>query len=170
MEPNQETVMVSGQTFINQAEFDRYYIPKIKESVDKGKKFVMGGALGVDKMTQEYLISIKYDPAKVRVWDVRDEDHRLSKDFKLVNGYESYPKRDSAMSATAGELIAFLHQYGSGGSGTFANLFSFPSNNPCSLRSRNLLRRKYDDKTAKEITTLFRDNAMEYDLKCIQRV
>jgi len=144
-----EKVMVSGSTTATEAFFEKYYVPKLEQFVRENAAFLVGGARGVDQMTQQYLIDVGYEPSKVTVVDKGEQDNRLSKAFSHQNGFDSYPKRDAWMTAHSTVDVATVCQYGGGGSGTFANL----------------LRRQLDDATARRVQKLFRNNAEAYETK-----
>lgn len=106
----------------------------------------IGGAKGVDTMMQEFLIANAFDPKRVFVYDRRDEDNRVSKEFQHKNGFSSFTERDEALTAVTTEDLAFCHQYGGGGSGTF----------------QNVVRRKYGAEVARGVTALFRKHSCAY--------
>lgn len=141
-------VMVSGPTDFTQEQFDTYYVPKLTKYVEQGMRFVVGGASGVDRMCQEFLISQGYDPSRVTVYDKSSQDNRLDQRFGHVNGFKSYPDRDAAMTRDSHVDLVTVHQYGGGGSGAFANV----------------VRREYGDEVAMGVQQLFRNHATPFDM------
>jgi len=137
-------VMVSGSTTADSKFFEKYYQEKIDLYIRKGYKFIVGGAQGVDTLTQNYLLEKEY--YLVTVVDKGNQDNRVSHTFGHKNGFSSYPKRDAWMTANSDIDLATVNQYGGGGSGTFANI----------------VRREFGDDVARKITKLFRSNATPY--------
>jgi hypothetical protein len=147
-------VHVSGNIQIDAAYFAKYYEPALKLLVsDDNVDFYVGGARGADEMTQRFLLAQNVAPSRVFVFDCQAEDHRVSPDFTLRNGFVSYVVRDAALTAATTEDLVVVHQYGGGGSGSFANV----------------LRRKYGDAMARELQQLLRDHSSEYDKTAIKR-
>lgn len=140
-----KTVMVSGHTDLSKEEFDTYYVPELKASIAKGESFVVGGADGCDKMTQEFLSN--YPEVNATIYDKGTQKNVHCSRFGHINGFASYPLRDKAMTEASYRDIAYLHQYGGAASGTGANL----------------LRRKFGHEMAEQITKLLRDHSMKYD-------
>lgn len=139
--------MVSGSTKVDQAFFDKYYKPMLDVYVKNGCSFYVGGAKGIDTMTQQYLLDIGYDTNKVTIVDKGEQDNRLSDKFQHKNGFRSYPERDYHMTENTDNDCVTICQYGGGGSGTFANV----------------VRRDLGDKTARRVQKLFRKYAEEYE-------
>lgn len=139
--------MVSGSTTADASFFERYYRAKLDEYMARGCSFLVGGARGIDRMTQEYLLQRGYDSTKITVVDKGEQDNRVCSTVQHRNGFESYPKRDAWMTRHSDVDLAVVRQYGGGGSGTFANI----------------VRRETDDKTARRIQKLFRKHAEEYE-------
>ena len=135
-----DIVMISGHTDITQEQFQKYYQPLIDEYVDKGAKFIVGGAYGTDSMAQHYLATKNVD---VTVYDKGDQNnvHDPEK-FNHLNGFPSYPKRDAAMTENSTVDIAFLrNDRMAKGSGSCANI----------------VRRVFGDKVSKKVFKLMRD-------------
>ena len=138
--------MVSGSTTATKEYFDKYYKEKMDEYIEKKCRFMVGGAKGIDTLTQQYLIKKLYNPTMVTIVDKGTQDNRVSKEFNHKNGFSSYPERDAWMTQNSDIDLAVVNQYGGGGSGTFANI----------------VRRELGNDVAKQVTKLFRNNATPY--------
>jgi hypothetical protein len=143
------TVHIFGSTSFTKELFDRYYVGQIIVWMEQGAKFVIGGAAGVDTFAQQFLSEQGYDSTLVTVYDKQNQDNRVDKKFNHVNGFESYTARDAAMTCVSTDDICVMHQYGGGGSGSFANL----------------IRRRYGDKVSKEIIKMFREHSTDYNVE-----
>lgn len=51
------TAFISGHTDLDQADFDRIYIPKIDAALEAGDRLILGDATGVDTQALEYLLN-----------------------------------------------------------------------------------------------------------------
>lgn len=138
-----KTVMVSGHTDLTEEEFNKYYKPYLDEYINQQYSFVVGGASGCDEMTQKYLSN---KDVSVTVYDKGTQKNVYDDSYQHVNGFESYPLRDKAMTENSDLDLAFPRQKGGAGSGTWANI----------------LRRKYGDELSRELIKLARDEFMEY--------
>ena len=123
-------------------EFNQYYNPHIDRLVKQGYGFVVGGANGVDKMGQDY-IATTYHGTYLHVYDKGDQNNVHHENVRHTNGFESYPKRDAAMTDVSICDVSYIHTDGAG-SGTCANL----------------LRREFGDETARRIIKVIRKHTM----------
>ena len=139
-------VHVSGNTFVDQRFFDQYYKPSLNNLLSKGAEIYVGGANGIDRLTQQYCLDQSIDPKRVHVYDKGNQDNRLSSEFIHVNEFKTYSDRDEALTNITDQDLCFVHQYGGGGSGTFTNV----------------IRRQFGSEIAKSIQKLFRKHSSEY--------
>ncbi|SNW62685.1 Hypothetical protein ORPV_781 [Orpheovirus IHUMI-LCC2] len=107
-------VLVCGHIDLAIEDFDKYYIPVIREVMLKHNAFYVGGAKGVDSFSQDYLS--KTD-CNVTVCDKGDQNNNLySLKFRYID-------RDAFMTDNAKHIIVFLRKnYMSIGSGSFSNV------------------------------------------------
>jgi hypothetical protein len=138
-------VMVSGHTDLTDEEFNKYYKPYLDEYVELKYSFLVGGAQGCDEMTQKYLSD---KDVLVTVYDKGVQCNVYNNKYNHINGFDSYPLRDKAMTENSDIDLAFPRQNGGGGSGTWANI----------------LRRKYGDVLSSELIKLAREKFMKYVL------
>jgi len=140
-------IHVSGNTFADQKYFDRYYRKQLVKLINNNNANIyLGGARGIDQLTQQFCLDQKINPKRVHVYDKGDQDNRLSPEFNHHNGFSSYTERDQALTDATDQDLSITHQYGGGGSGTFANV----------------VRRQFGAEMARSIQKLFRKHASEY--------
>lgn len=139
-------IHVSGNTFADQDYFNRYYRKQLTKLVEDGVEIYLGGASGIDQLTQQFCLDQKIDPKRVHVYDKGDQDNRLDPNFNHLNGFSSYTERDQALTDVTDQDLAFVH---GGGSGTFSNI----------------IRRQFGAETARSIQKLFRKHASDYKNK-----
>ena len=135
--------LISGHLTTTQEEFDQYYKPQIDQKVKQGCDLVIGGAQFTDRMAQDY-IATTYPKVYLHVYDKGGQNNTHYNHIHHINGFESYSKRDAAMTAITNYDIAYLHTDG-GGSGTFANL----------------LRTEFSDELSKKIIKIIRKHTIK---------
>ena len=134
--------MISGHVDLSKEDFDKFYLPKLKELIKNDVIcFVLGGALGADKLAQEFLSS-RNDNMNliVMVYDKQDQNNVCYPNIKHVNGFASYTVRDEVMTSESTLDVCFVRRKGGIGSGTF----------------QNVVRRKLGSKTASLLTKIIR--------------
>lgn len=104
---------ISGHREISLEEFNRYYIPALKQALkDPTSKFVVGDYWGVDRLAQTWLsvnIPEHMHNHKVTVYHMFDEPRVLeSRYFRTIGGFKDDISRDSAMTKVSDIDIAFI--------------------------------------------------------------
>lgn len=121
-------ILIAGPQWVPLGYFQKFYEARIRTAFeqDKSAYFVLGAADGVDSFAQNLLASICVgdDFDRVIIYNKGDKDGRVSPNFELVNGFESYPLRDAAMAEIATETIVCLPLYGGAVSGTVLPLLT----------------------------------------------
>lgn len=111
------TYFISGHRDITKKEFDKFYIPKINEAIEKafsdGTCFVVGDYEGADIMAQKYLKTLceegrlKY--SQITVYHMFDSPRHLASDnFILVGGFKGDVERDFAMIEASDKDYVFI--------------------------------------------------------------
>jgi hypothetical protein len=103
-----KTYFVSGHRNITTEEFDVYYVPKIKEAVEKGHKFVVGDYHGADTMAQKLLKDL--GSQHVTVYHML-ENPRNNAGFPTRGGFISDEQRDWAMTFASDEDILWVRDW-----------------------------------------------------------
>lgn len=145
-----KTIFISGHTDLSFDLFEKNYIPEIKKYFNQKNSFIIGGALGVDKFTQEYLALFD---EKVTICDKGNQNNKFVEKFDHKNGFNSFTERDAFMTKNSDTDIAFLRddKYAPG-SGTASNLIRRKCGEKIAKNVYNLLRdKKNKDKNYKEI-------------------
>ena len=111
---------ISGHRDLSYEDFEKYYIPKIKEVVEEDPRaeFVVGDCDGVDKYTMDYIfdetmnaITIYHMFDKPRNTPNYKHPGSLVSSYKYVyfrSGFKSDEERDSAMTRDSDFDIAFV--------------------------------------------------------------
>lgn len=116
-------VLVAGSTNMLQGTFDATYAGLIKCAAEAGAKILIGSAGGCDRMALDVLLDIGYK--NVAVYSSRGRGvEDIPKGVSVINVDGGYKARDKVMHQLATCMIAFMSQYGSTGSGTFAGILS----------------------------------------------
>jgi hypothetical protein len=115
-------IHVSGYTTMTEETFREHCAERLLELASSGAEFYTGGAGGMDRLTQLFLLASGVDPTRIHVYDKKAENNALHADMHHVNGFETFTERDEALTQVTTEDFAAFHQYGGAGSGTFANL------------------------------------------------
>ena len=119
----QKVIFVTGPQWVPKVYFDKFYKPRLTALVaDTNNVFTLGAADGVDSFTQQFFIDAKIEPRRVTIYNKGDKDQRLHPDFKLTNGFSSYPDRDQALYEDSDELLVFLPQMGGAQSGVMQSI------------------------------------------------
>ncbi len=118
------TVFISGPEWVPRAYYDYFYADDIETYAQRGCKFVLGAAGGIDLFAQEQLLALGINGAHVSVYNKGDKDGRISPLFTLVNGFEDYPTRDRALVDASTFLLAVLPQMDGGQSGVLQSVLS----------------------------------------------
>lgn len=129
------TAHISGHLELSDENFIKYYVPEINKYIDLQYGFVIGGAKGVDLMAQEYLL--KFPNITVTIYDIANRDNRIDKRYNHKNSYKNFTDADIAMTNDSTVDIAFITRKESG-------------------TARNLLRRQFGDKIAKDIINIMK--------------
>lgn len=111
---------ISGHRDLSYKDFEKYYIPKIKDIVQKDNeaKFIVGDCNGVDKYAMDYIFcetmsSVVIYHMFVKPRNTPKDKHPgdLVSDYKGVSfkgGFKSDEERDSAMTNDSDFDIAFV--------------------------------------------------------------
>ena len=108
---------ISGHRDLSYEDFEKYYIPKIKEVIEMDPRagFVVGDCDGVDKFAMNYIFKCYTVPLVIyHMFDTpRNIPERLSESPELEGvyfngGYKSDIERDSAMTKASDFDIAFV--------------------------------------------------------------
>jgi len=114
-----KTYFVSGHRNITEEEFIQHYEPILWEKLnEEGAKFVIGDCNGVDDMAQKYLKA--FDVKEIKVYHMFEEP-RYGNGLETVGGFVSDIDRDSAMTESSDEDIAWVRP-GCEKSGTAQNI------------------------------------------------
>jgi hypothetical protein len=141
-------VFISGQLSTTESEFNSHYVPAIDATLARGvTQFVLGGAEGADRLAQLHLAKAPVSIC-VTVHDKGTQRNVWCDRFVHVNGYPSYPMRDSVLTEQSTEDLAFLHRDAALGSGTL----------------ENLLRRRLGQKLAAQVTAIVRKRDIRTDV------
>lgn len=65
-----DTFVITGNTWMNKAMFDRDYRPEIVAAVAKGGRFIVGNAIGCDAFAQDLLHELGVEVTRVDIYDV----------------------------------------------------------------------------------------------------
>lgn len=123
-------VLISGNQWVPEGFFQKFYMDKIREEFAKGSRFVVGAAKGLDYFSQEELRRLcessndDENYKRVTVFNKEDKDGRVCDKFALVNGFPTYPARDMAMARVATRKIVTLAQYGGATGGSLVPLLA----------------------------------------------
>lgn len=103
---------VSGHRDLTENEFDKNYVPIIREIVENENesKFIMGDYYGADLMAQNYLLDVlNIEPSRVTVYHMGDVPMNVNvKVINLIGGFENDEERDNAMTNNSFKDIAFV--------------------------------------------------------------
>ena len=100
---------ISGHTDLSIKEFNSIYVPLIDKEIEKGSKFVVGDAPGVDIMAIEYLYNKGVN--NVVIYHIGDSP-RLGEladkiTYSHIGGFTSHKAKDTAMTLASGHDIAY---------------------------------------------------------------
>lgn len=115
---------ISGHRDIKREEFEKYYIPKLKELVTSKEcvGIVVAECMGVDIMAQEWLRDNLKDLSCVTVCHMFDTPRFLATpEFNTQGGFESDIERDAWMTEHSNFDIAYIRK-GRWTSGTAQNI------------------------------------------------
>lgn len=111
---------VSGHRDLSYEDFEKYYIPKIKEVIemDPRAEFVVGDCEGVDKFAMDYIYKNCFAP--LAVYHIFDTPRNVPEGVNFYGdssvegvyfngGYESDIERDTAMTKASDFDIAFVN-------------------------------------------------------------
>lgn len=99
---------ISGHRDITRAEFEYWYVPIIKNAVERDKhaRFVLGGCEGVDSMALEYLDELAFNPDRVTIYyNAKETKYLFTCNSK---GFDSYEEADQNMTKDSDIDIAFI--------------------------------------------------------------
>lgn len=111
-------VFVSGHLDLTPAEFQEYYVPRLREAVLDEAKFVVGDARGADVMAMQWLY-LMFGPTTV--FHRHDKPRNNPDKLPTRGGFKTDEERDAAMTAASTEDIAWVRP-GRERSGTAKNL------------------------------------------------
>lgn len=114
-------VFVSGHLDLTKEEFEEHYVPRLRKAVDNGARFVVGDAAGADSMTQQWLVENDSRGGKCHVFHMLEKPRYCAAIFSSFGGYTSDEERDSVMTKSSTEDIAWVRR-GREKSGTAKNL------------------------------------------------
>lgn len=105
------TVFISGHRDITKEEFEKNYVPKLKEyAVDENVLFIVGDYQGVDIMAQNYLLdTLGINVNRITVYHMYEVPMHVNPGvMNLVGGFTSDEERDAAMTAASTVDLAFV--------------------------------------------------------------
>ncbi len=125
-----KVMFVSGHMDTTREEFCTHYVPKLREAVDRGCAFVVGDAFGTDAMTQvwladenDFLYATEKPLLEVTVFHMLEKPRNfLSREFKLIGGFESTAGRGAGLPYVRSDDIAWVRPGHRRNSGTEQNL------------------------------------------------
>lgn len=113
---------ISGHRDITEEEFKEWYIPELTKAAEEDSDFVVGDCSGVDSMAQDWLRDNLKHHFRVTVFHMFEKPrHLASMLFNTSGGYDSDISRDSKMTESSDEDIAFIRK-GRWTSGTAQNI------------------------------------------------
>lgn len=120
-------ILICGHIDLSIENFNKYYVPKIEESLNTCDLFYIGGAKGADTYAQEYLSNTNN---KVLICDKGEQNNNLYPEkYDHKNGFASYTDRDAYMTDNVKQIIVYLRKnYMSLGSGSFSNIVRLLTN------------------------------------------
>jgi hypothetical protein len=150
-----EIVCISGQQWLPYSYFKVQYEGPIRSAFERGAHFVLGAAEGVDAHAQQLLdLLCEHNPdheKRVTIFNKGDKDDRLNPNFKLVNGFSSYPERGAAMTKVATKIICVLAAFGAASSGSLLDVLTVElKDEAVATRVCEILRAHSESKTAFE--------------------
>lgn len=111
----ESTYFISGHRDLTEEEFDSRYKPAIISALAQNPEanFIMGDYHGCDIMAQNYLLDdLQLNAERVVVFHMGEEPkNKNPKVLRLKGGFNSDEERDSAMTETSFEDIAFVRDW-----------------------------------------------------------
>lgn len=107
-------VFISGHRDLTEEEFEKNYVPKLKEyAADEKVQFVVGDYHGADIMAQDYLIdTLGINVGRITVYHMFEVPRKVNLGvMNLVGGFESDEERDAAMTAASTLDLAFVRDH-----------------------------------------------------------
>lgn len=108
-----DTAFVSGHTDLSKYEFEIYYIPKLEEAIAKKHNFIVGSALGADRLALEFLVSHKAH-VTAYIFEKNPDYYMGALNFcmqhkvDIITGFTSYNARDKQMTENSTYDIAWV--------------------------------------------------------------
>ena len=111
------TYFISGHRDITGEEFNRNYVPILKDIVENNFsgsiRFIVGDYYGVDIMAQNYLIdNLNFPPDRICVYHMFDKPRNIHPKIEnRVGGFSYDEERDAAMTRDSHIDIAFVRDH-----------------------------------------------------------
>ncbi|VBB17917.1 hypothetical protein YASMINEVIRUS_380 [Yasminevirus sp. GU-2018] len=106
------TYFISGHVNLTEDEFKLHYKKRLDDLImTKNDKIVVGNANGADKMSFDYLVDNAYPPNLITVFHYGSgvpRSYYVSKGVNVIDGFDSYTKRDSHMTNNSDADILWI--------------------------------------------------------------
>lgn len=100
------TAFISGPLNISEDRFRQLYIPAIDKAIADNDSFVIGDAIGVDKIALDYLISRGVDKSRITIYQRKRKQKVVYENINTLE-FKSDKEKDVAMTKNSHYDIAF---------------------------------------------------------------